>query len=107
MNITDINYLKVGSTLYDVNFVKKLKNERNDELYGHIDYCELNIDVCNKYPLLRQLQTILHETIHAIDDELGNDRTEKETNQLSNALYAFIIDNPIYIQMILDYQKEK
>ena len=61
---------------------------------AEIDYRELEIRI---YPSAQQkMETdFLHEITHAIFDHLGyKDHDEKQVDELANALYALIQDNP-------------
>ena len=107
MKVEDIDLIKIGSCLYDLHYVKKLKGDSNERLHGLIDCGDLWIKINNKYNVQKQLQTIIHESVHGIVEEIQLQTDEVHVERLSNAIYAFVIDNPILIQKILDYDKEK
>jgi hypothetical protein len=97
-----IRKLKVCSSIYEIEYKKEVKDERNSDLFGKIDYGELKIIVDKNYPILRQTQSVLHEGMHAIDHEYQFGFEEKTTERLSNAIYAFLIDNKKFINEIIN-----
>lgn len=46
-------------------------------------------------------RTVLHESIHAIDDSFGLGLSESKTRILETALYALIRDNAAFVRTIL------
>jgi len=104
-DVEKIDLIKIIGTYYDVVYRKNLKDNKNDGLYGHIEFDELIIKVCSRYPALRQLQTILHESIHGICQELDIEMCEHHVEVFSNALFGYLLDNKVFIEMILNYKK--
>ena len=64
--------------------------------YGHCDHA---LGVINLNPESRKSQaeqTLLHEIIHIIDNELRLNFSEKQVTQLSSGLYSVLRDNNIF-----------
>lgn len=95
-----IKSVKTCSSIYEVKYINGLK-DGNDVLFGEIDFGLLQIKIGNKYPIVRQRQALLHECIHAISYEHQLGFNEKMIERLSNAIYAFMIDNKEFINEII------
>ena len=102
----NIKKVKIGSSYYDVEYVDELKDEKGTNLSGRIFEINRLIKICTESTIQHQLQVLLHEDLHGLLWEYGITDMEDVVIPLSNALYALIIDNPKYIQKILDYTKE-
>lgn len=85
--------VKVGGMVYTVNITDVLANgmayigETNPE--GAV------INIRDGIDPNRQCSTFIHELIHAVATHLGYvEHDEKKIDELANALYAVIVDNP-------------
>ena len=96
-----INKVKACSSIYNIQYLDGLK-DGNDNLFGEIEYGFLTIKINKKYHLDRQRQAILHEAIHAINYEYQFNFKEIMIERLSNAFYAFLIDNKKFINEIIN-----
>ena len=89
--------LKIGGKVYAVEITDKL--HMGSAVYsGEILYNDLEIHI---YPnaQAKMEADFIHEMIHAIYDHLGYaDHDEKKVDELANALYAVIVDNPDMFQ---------
>jgi len=102
----NIKKQKIGSSYYDVEYVGELKGESGQDLSGRIWQCNRLIKIINTESYQSQLQTLLHESVHGLLWEYGIKDMEDVVEPLSNAFYGLMVDNPKYIQKILDYTKE-
>ena len=102
----NIKKCKIGSSYYDVKYVDELKGENGRDLSGRIWETIRLIKIDGTESYQKQLQTLLHEDLHGILWEYGIKDIEEVVEPLSNGFYALMIDNPRYIQKILDYAKE-
>lgn len=100
-----IKKCKIGSSYYDVEYVDKLKGESGQDLSGRIFQATRSIKIMSE-SYQSQLQTLLHECVHGLLWEYGIKDMEDMVEPLSNGFYGLLIDNPKYIQKILDYTKE-
>lgn len=61
---------------------------------GDHSQSELKIRVRGGMPHDEERETLLHELIHAVDEQLGIRMTEKRVRMLSVGVYALLRDNP-------------
>ena len=96
--------LKINSSILEVKYVKNLRDDGGEEMLGTHYHNMKEMQINSAYPLQTQRQTLLHESIHAIFSEYGL-KDEKDCMEfiepLSNALYAFLIDNKEFIKEII------
>lgn len=98
----DIKQVKTLYSIFKVSYQKKVVLNKK-EVAGMIcwsgNYFKIST---NQTSVKTQLQTIMHETLHAIFGELKIDfESEKELDLLANTLVKFIQDNPLLIDAIL------
>jgi len=88
--------LKIGPYTYPVITGGDPRSERNAPLWGRVNYYPASIEVGAKAQQAgesRVLATVLHESIHAIDEYMRIGLSEKQTTRLANGLTAFLLDN--------------
>lgn len=90
--------VKVGAMVYDISFVDHPITVGGAECYGAITYDRQIIEIRDESFMSkqRQVQTFLHELIHAFTRERGIDWGENDelyTDELAKALHAFCVDN--------------
>lgn len=91
MNIPE--KLKIGGKHYNVEITDKL-DLGNVNCSAEILYCDLKIRICPNAPEKMQADFI-HEMMHGIYSHLGyTEHEEKKIDELANALYMVIQDNP-------------
>lgn len=85
--------LKIGGKIYDVEITNKLDSGCVNYT-GEIRYCELILRICPNAPG-RMEADFIHEMLHGVFDHLGyTEHDEKKIDELANALYMVIVDNP-------------
>ena len=101
----NIKKTRVGSSFYNVGYVEKLKGDNDVALSGRVWEATREIKICNTESYQKQLQTLLHENLHAMCWEYVIKVTEEENivEPLTNVLFAFIMDNPDFIKLILKF----
>lgn len=103
MNIPD--KIKIGGKTYTVEITDKL-NCGSINYTGEICYRELAIRICPQKQQKMEAD-LLHEIIHGILNHLGYfDQDEKKVDELANALYMVIQDNPSMFSK-LDWSEEE
>lgn len=76
--------------------VKYLSEASSDDPYmGRSDVKRNEITICKDMPIDNQEETLLHEVIHNILDNLGVKQRENLIQQLSVSLYSVFKDNNI------------
>lgn len=85
--------LKIGGKVYTVDITDNL-TLGSANCTGEIIYDDLIIRI-RPAAKARMESTFIHEMIHGIFDHLGYcEQDEKSVDELANALYAVIVDNP-------------
>ena len=102
----NIKKTRIGSSYYDVDYVDHLQDEKGNDLSGRIFQISRRIKIDKASSYQSQLQTLLHECVHAIFWEYAVKDVEDIVEPLSNGIYALIMDNAKFIQKILDYTKK-
>jgi hypothetical protein len=77
----------------------KGKPLEKDEL-GEVDLHEYKIAVRDGLAADKEKAVALHEVVHAIDDILELNMTEKQVNGMENGLFAFLRENPRFINWL-------
>lgn len=91
MNIPD--KIKIGGKTYAIEITNKL-DFGNINYSGEVNYSDLIIRICPQAQQKMEAD-FLHEIIHAIYDHLGyTNHDEKKVDELAQALYMIIQDNP-------------
>lgn len=67
---------------------------------GEFDYKNLGIRVRPAQMPIEEMDTILHETIHAIDHWLDLEMTERQVRLMATALIGLFQDNPDYAEFV-------
>lgn len=102
MKLPKIKKLKIGSSWYDIEYVNDLRNEGNKVLFGRIYQAsrkiKINKGICSYQSML---QVLHHESTHGIMWEYAIDDVEDLVEPMSNGFYAFLINNPKLIKLIL------
>ena len=84
--------VKIGGLIYTVEQTESIS--LGQDYYGETDYTNLKMSIrpCNTS---RMEAVFIHEILHGIHDILGySKQDEKKIEELANALYALIVDNP-------------
>lgn len=98
-----VGTIKFGKTRY---LIKYLLEVKNDTRFGECDTGAQEIRVSNKYPILRQKQTLMHEIIHLILNEMGVNHREEIAGVLGIGLTQIIMDNKELIKEFLELEEE-
>ena len=100
----DIKKQKIGGSYYNIKYVEDLKDpEDNRKLDGRITEHNHIIYILNSLDIQGKLQTILHENIHSIFWQYKIEDVEKFIVQITNGIFALIVDNPEFIKKILEF----
>jgi predicted metal-dependent peptidase len=92
--------IKIGGKTYKVEVTRNL-DLGNAQYSGEVDYCNLVIRI---FPHAQQRMEadFLHEMVHAIYDHLGyTNHDEKKVDELAQALYMVIQDNPKMFERVI------
>ena len=88
--------IKVGGSTYTIEIIPEDKAEHNGTgYYGLIKYGSRKILFQDPFPnAAQEINTILHECVHAISEDRSLKLTEEKTHNIANALTSLILDNP-------------
>ena len=93
--------IKIGGKVYKVEQTNKL-DLGSQNYSGEIDYVNLIIRICPNARCKMEAD-FLHEMIHGIYEFLGySNHDEKKIDELANALYMVIQDNPEIFEKVGD-----
>lgn len=96
--------LKVGGKIYTVEITDKLYLGSGN-CSAEIMYNDLIIRICPQAEGKMQ-SDLIHEMVHAVYDNLGyKEQDEKRVEEMAQALYAVIVDNPEMFASKEDLQK--
>lgn len=88
--------IKVGGIDYEL-IAKENLEDKNESVWGFVEYESSKIYVRSNISRQKKLQTVIHESLHAMFHESGLDNyanDEKIVTPLSNMLHQFLKDNP-------------
>lgn len=81
--------------------IRRLRDDEHVDCAGIMDLSSQDIAIRETPALAYQQDTLLHETIHAIDETLYLRMTEKQVSQLASVLLGVLKDNPEFTNWIL------
>jgi len=93
-----INKVKILSINYKV--MEMEAHSRMDNRMGNSDSKTGEIRIVKEMPDDITNETILHEPLHILTDNLGMDFKEQDITALSAGLYSFIKENPSFLDSI-------
>lgn len=94
--------LKIGPFQYGVVFEHEPKSDHGKALWGQCRYERHQIAIESEAPDDRKIETLMHESLHAIAFEAAAVRLrEREVKSLSLALMNFLIENPTFTRLFI------
>ena len=98
--------IKIISKRFTINYVPEghpgLEAEDNK---GMCDSLKQTIWIEDGMKYDTEKETILHETLHAISDEMGLHLTEEQVDGGAKGILAVLMDNPSFAKFILKKEK--
>lgn len=86
--------VKIGGIIYDIELVDEIEDYiHNTEFCGRIIFKKNKIRILKSYTFDRQFRTLLHEIIHALDEDLKIGFEENGICRLEAGLYQVLKDN--------------
>lgn len=96
-----IDSVKVGPFRYTVEFEDRLQSDNHERLAGQARHLENRI-LLDPMPCAdRKVETLWHETIHAIADVLNITLEESDVCRLSMGLVMVMRDNPELVSLTM------
>lgn len=104
----DIKKSKILGSYYDLEYIENLRDpDDGHKISGRIIETEHKIKIEKTLDYQNMLQTLMHENIHGLCWEYVVDDPEKVVRQFASGIFALIVDNPEYIEKILEFAKEQ
>ena len=75
---------------------------REQDEYGLCDYKQTKITISEDQSLENMRDTVLHELVHAISNEVKAGLNEKQTATISTGVLAILRDNPGLVRFLTD-----
>ena len=95
-----IDNVKIGPLVYKVVFDGNLTGEEGPPIFGAIVISKSTIFVEDLADDQWKRITLLHEIIHAMLDQAGQEQNENVINALAHGVYGLLKDNPDLIEWI-------
>ena len=94
--------VKVVGKTYVINVVEKVDDE---DSMGEVDHASQRILIKSAQTLQAEQDTLLHETLHAIEHAMDMEFDETEIHRLTAGLLQVLRDNPAFTRFILSKPK--
>jgi hypothetical protein len=96
--------IRIGKLDWEINV---LPEDQRDELHGRCSVpIDATIEINPELESFDELDTLLHETLHAIDSMRQLDLTEELVGKLGHSLATLFVQNPWMITYINNKVKE-
>ena len=101
--------IKAAGTTFRVEYHEKIMSAEPDsiELSGDCQFSQQRIRISLAQGEDKQKSTLLHETVHAIADELNYNWDEDTVLQAERIVWLLIRDNPGLVKYVKERTKEK
>lgn len=93
--------LKIISKRFTVEYVQEGEGDLTEDKMGLCDTLNQKIWIEEGLKYDTQKETVLHETVHAISDEMGLDLSEAQVSGTAKGMLAVLIDNPSFAKFLL------
>lgn len=81
--------------------IKYIPEDEGMEELGLLDYDKLRIMIKENQPPIEEADTILHETVHAIDNIMGLELSEEQVRGIATGLIGVFQDNSEFAEFII------
>lgn len=89
--------IKLLKSVYKILYRKQSEDHELKTSYGYIDHDLKGIVIDKTFSKSRQLQTLMHEIFHLIEDEQKLKFTEREIDKLAEGFIKLLNQNNLYI----------
>jgi hypothetical protein len=94
-----ISSLKIGAFTFAVVFPQVVTKD-GESMDGHLWHSQTTIEIDNNLAAQPKVQTLLHEIIHEIGIQAGQEMTEGMVDSIAFGIYQVMRDNPELVRMI-------
>jgi hypothetical protein len=88
-------YLKIIGREYEVSYLEELK-----DVVGECDWDNLKIRIKTGQPPSLEIDTLLHEVVHAIDNAMQLNMNERQVYCMTTGLIATLKDNQQFLEYL-------
>lgn len=99
--------IKIISKRFTIEYVPEGKGGLPEELQGQCDSLNQQILIQEDLKYDTQKETLMHEVLHAISDEMNLDLTEAQVSGGSKGILAVLIDNPSFARYLVSKEKKE
>ena len=99
-------YLKIGGVRYKVEDKNELRDKTGILVNGLLKTDQCLIQVATDVAETKRDIILVHEVIHALEEYFDIDGGEHIVTKMAHGVFAFIVDNPEFIQDIIKHDKE-
>jgi hypothetical protein len=82
-----IRCANIGGRCFSFSWPKKYKSAEGVDLYGEVSYARQHITVATGYSAFETFETLIHETLHALDSRMSERRVTKTAGTLADVLW--------------------
>jgi len=98
--------IKIISKRFTINYVPEGTEDLSEEKMGLCDTLNQTIWIQNDLKEDTQRETLLHEILHAISDEMGLNLAEAQVAGIAIGVLAVLMDNPSFAKFLLKKEKK-
>lgn len=92
--------IKIGAFTFILKFPPSVKDDGGKAVDGFLNHGQCLIEIDNFLDAQPKVQTLLHEVVHEIAIQAGQDLTEGMVDALAFGTYQVLRDNPKLVEMI-------
>lgn len=87
--------LKIGAIRYTLKFLRRVLDDRGNELCGDVDFQRAVIRISTTHDPQTQQKSVWHEALHVMLNLHGVKATEAQVDGLADTIIQTLRDNPI------------
>jgi hypothetical protein len=92
--------IKIGAFLFSVQSFPNLKDDEDKRVDGYLDHSKSEILLDAELGSQAHLSTLLHEVVHEIAIQSGQDLNEGQVDAMAFGVIQVLKDNPELVRMI-------
>lgn len=100
MDPSQVNKIRILGKTWELRMFRSAVGDDDSCGLTHHDKLAIDIDACNPKEAVQD--TLLHELIHAVDEELAGGMTEAQVSHLATGLLCVMKDNPALRKFIFE-----
>ena len=97
--------IKIISKRFVVKYVPEGEGEITEEKMGLCDTLNQVIWIEEGLQYDTQKETLIHETFHAVSDEMGANLSEEQVTLMAKGVLAMLMDNPTFARYLMKKEK--